>query len=265
MVGDDLVSALLAVDGVAAAAVEPQDGGPGTLRLELVPGSDEVAVAGAVNRLLRARFGLAVDADRVQVVEHSTAPHSAIEHALVEHSVLDRGTSAVVTEAAPAPPAAVKRPRVQVGRAGRLAIAQVQVLADAAGVAVTVRLARDESSYAGEALGAATPEGTQWAVAEATLGAVSQVVAGAARFDVDHVELARLGDEPTAVVLVTMLSGRGAQRLTGASVVRDDERRAVVRAVLAAVNRRVEALLADHDDDPDPAAPAARPAVAEES
>ena len=64
----DLVSALLGVPGVAAAAVEPTAGGPGTLRLQLAPGADEVGVAGAVNRMLRSRFGLAVDADRVRVL-----------------------------------------------------------------------------------------------------------------------------------------------------------------------------------------------------
>jgi hypothetical protein len=64
----DLVSALLGVPGVAAAAVEPAASGPGTLRLQLAPGADEVGVAGAVNRLLRSRFGLAVDADRVRVL-----------------------------------------------------------------------------------------------------------------------------------------------------------------------------------------------------
>ena len=36
----DLVSALLGVPGVAAAAVEPTVEGPGTLRLQLVPGAD---------------------------------------------------------------------------------------------------------------------------------------------------------------------------------------------------------------------------------
>jgi len=65
----DLVTALLGVPGVAAAAVEPHGSGPGTLRLQLASGADEVDVAGAVNRLLRSQFGLAVDADRVRVLD----------------------------------------------------------------------------------------------------------------------------------------------------------------------------------------------------
>jgi hypothetical protein len=41
-----------------------------------------------------------------------------------------------------------------------------------------------------------------------------------------------------------MLTDRATQRLSGASVVREDVRQAVIRAVLAAVNRRVEPMLA---------------------
>ena len=64
------------------------------------------------------------------------------------------------------------------------------------------------------------------------------------RFFVEHVELAATGDERTALVVLSMLTDRATQRLSGASVVREDVRQAVIRAVLAAVNRRVEPMLA---------------------
>ena len=68
-----LLDALRAVPGVAAADIEPDEraDGAGTLRLQLSPGADEIAVATSVNRVLREQFGLAVDANRVQVVEES--------------------------------------------------------------------------------------------------------------------------------------------------------------------------------------------------
>jgi hypothetical protein len=40
-----------------------------------------------------------------------------------------------------------------------------------------------------------------------------------------------------------MVSGSGTDRLTGSAVVREDARQAVIRAVLDAVNRRLEPLL----------------------
>ncbi len=65
-----VVTALRAVSGVADAEILPDpEGGPGTLRLQLKPGADEVSVARTVNRLLGEQFGLGVDSGRVQVVE----------------------------------------------------------------------------------------------------------------------------------------------------------------------------------------------------
>ena len=96
----------------------------------------------------------------------------------------------------------------------------------------------------GEAEGAATALALNRTVAEATLRAVESVVGQDVRFFVEHVELAATGDERTALVVVSMLTDRATQRLSGASVVREDVRQAVIRAVLAAVNRRVGPMLA---------------------
>src|SRR5258705_13477960 len=77
---DEIVSALRAVPGVADADVEPDSdgGGLGLLRRGLAPGFDEVQVATSVGRLLRERFGLGVDAERVQLVEDAEAPDEAL-------------------------------------------------------------------------------------------------------------------------------------------------------------------------------------------
>jgi hypothetical protein len=80
-------------------------------------------------------------------------------------------------------------------------------------------------------------------VAIATLHAVETVLDGQARFEVEHVELTRTGSDQTVLVVLEMVTGRSTQRLSGASVVREDVRQAVIRAVLAAVNRRMEPML----------------------
>ena len=113
------------------------------------------------------------------------------------------------------------------------------------GVTVSVGLRSGDRSFDGEAEGAATTSALLRSIATATLRAVEQVVGGAARFDVEHVEIARTGEEQTALVVVSMVTARGNQRLSGASVVRDDTRQAVIRAVLAAVNRRLGPLMGE--------------------
>ncbi|HEX6921127.1 MAG TPA: hypothetical protein VF314_12955 [Actinomycetes bacterium] len=233
----ELVGALLAVEGVADAAVEPDpDGaGPGTLRLQLAPGADEVAVAGAVNRLLRARFGLAVDADRVRVLEESVPAPEAPEAPEAPAPPVE-SASAPADDAPPLPAVRVTRP-------GRVVIERVQMLSVGLGVVATVSLSLDGSIHVGESDGAATPTSVHRTVADATLRAVERFVGGRVRFEVEHVELTSSGEDRTALVVVTMLTDRGSERLSGASVVREDVRQAVIRATLAAINRRLEVLL----------------------
>jgi hypothetical protein len=262
----DLVAALLGVPGVAAAAVEPIGDGPGTLRLQLASGADEVDVAGAVNRLLRSRFGLAVDSDRVRVVEESGIVPAAdvpVEDDTTDgdesdddESQDDAGTPAAGGVLPPAPEPAADagaqsslddhaEPAPRPTGSARLVIDRVQLVSAGLGVTVSVTLRSGERSAVGEAEGAATTSALHRSVAAATLRAVEAVVEHQVRFDVEHVEIAVTGEERTALVVVSMLTERATQRLSGASVVREDVRQAVIRGVLAAVNRRVEPMLTE--------------------
>lgn len=250
----DLVTALLGVPGVAAAAVEPHGAGPGTLRLQLATGADEVDVAGAVNRLLRSQFGLAVDADRVRVLDgggsRDAAPRrtpngiaDAAASEPAQPAEADVAESAVAEGVVQDAPAAVPDPRP--AAAGRLVIERVQLVSAHLGVTVSVTLRSGERLETGESEGAATSGALHRSVAEATLRAVERMVDDEVRFAVEHVEITSTGHERTALVVVSLVAERGTQRLSGASVVRDDARQAVIRGVLAAVNRRVGPMLGE--------------------
>ncbi len=222
-----LLDAVRGVPGVAQVEWEPEadPDNPGALRLLLEAGADEVAVATAVNRLLRDRFGLAVDVDRVRVVEE-TVPAAA--------GPLDTGP--LDTGPAPAPAPSSRQPR--------LTIERLQLVSEGLGVTVTVTLGLQGRQSMGHAAGAASATGVHRAVAEATLEAVAALVGEQVRLEVEHVEVVTNGAERTVVVVAALLTSRGATRLSGSSVVREDVRQAVLRASLAAVNRRVAALLA---------------------
>lgn len=205
----EIVAALRAVPGVAEADVEPDEsgGGLGLLRLGLSPGVDEVQVASKVGRLLRERFGLGVDADQVQLIEDAEN--------------LDVPS--------------------QVGH--RPVISRMQLVSSGLDVSASVSLMFQGHVVRGEATGTATQSGVQRAVASAALHAVEQLIDNRARFELEHVEVTANGRDRTALVSVTMVSGSGADRLTGSAMVREDARQAVIRAVLDAVNRRLEPLL----------------------
>jgi hypothetical protein len=267
-----LVAALLDVAGVSGASIEATGAGPGTLRLQLAAGTDQVIVAGEVNRLLRSKFGLAVDPDRVRVIDETYADggkHSVnAAEGRVDHEDEERKTVAPPRVGFPAVGAYARDavgvatilstdlrvangvnhtavPDVTLARPSRLSIERVQLVSAGLGTAVTVTLALDGRTLDGEAEGAATQTGLLRSVAAATLRAVERITDGTARFEVEHVEIARAGTDQTALVVITMLTGRSTERLSGASVVREDSREAVIRAVLAALNRRMEPLLAD--------------------
>jgi hypothetical protein len=134
-------------------------------------------------------------------------------------------------------------PHIGVTRAGRLVIERVQLVQAGLVTSVAVSLGLDGRSFEGTAEGTSTSGSLLRTVAHATLRAVEQVVGEQARFDVEHVELSHTGEDRTALVVLSMVTGRSTQRLSGASVVREDVRQAVMRAVLAAVNRRLEPII----------------------
>lgn len=264
-----LLDALRAVPGVAAADLEPDERpeGAGTLRLQLAPGADEIAVATSVNRVLREQFGLAVDAGRVQVVEESATPEFPLPEEPVSVAELapeparptltalpgyreqdlpvDLGVGPTVEpEPEPEPDNADLTARlVESSRPPRILIQRMQLVSAGLGVTTSVSLTWLGQSYVGESSAAATPSSVHRSVATATLRAVEEVVGSAARFELEQLEINQLGPDRAVVVVVAMLTRMGSERLTGVSVVREDVRQAVIRATLDALNRRLESLL----------------------
>jgi hypothetical protein len=295
-----LVAALRAVRGVVDADVDPDDaGGLGTLRLDLEPGVDEVAVADQVSRVLRERFGLGVDSDRVELLEvdqeeteEEIAPAPAAsppaaakatppQPAKSEPTPAAAATPPATTPAPSPPPAAAAAPGPRPAPEAPAASTVGTPLADAAwaasvedvaetrsvtmpipkattrpalvkmhlvsagfDVTANVTLAAQGRVAVGQAQGMASPTGVHRAVATATLRAVERLVGSAVRVELEHLEVASMGSERTVVVLLTMLSDRGTEPLTGAAAVRDDVRQACIRATLDALNRRLEVYLA---------------------
>ena len=218
-----IAAALRELPGVSAAVVDADSqGGVDALRLGLAPGVDGLAVAGEASRLVHERFGAVVDADQVRIVDASTLPP-------------------------PLPPAhpqdAPDVALVPAQRGVRPEIVRTDLITTGLEFSATVILSSQARAATGDARGAVTATGMQRAVAQATLRAVERLSRDSARMELEHLEVTQTGGERTVLVALTLVSSRGAERLTGAAVVREDESRAVVRATLDALNRRLETLL----------------------
>ena len=131
----------------------------------------------------------------------------------------------------------------------RVVIENVQVNTFGTEATVEVRLAVGGLTTAGIATGPAVDGYLLRLCAMATAQAVDELLStsdhadGPARCYVEHAASVPFGPMQVAVVVLLLSCGGWVEQLAGSAVVTGDDRHAMVRATLAAVNRRLEALL----------------------
>jgi hypothetical protein len=211
-----LLAAVRTVEGVVDAQVRTSADGDRTLRLDLADGADPEVVASEVARVLDDRLGMLVDPARVVAAAGPQDVRLAVP--------LD----------APAR-------RVLAGR--------VQVVTRGLDATAAVVLHAGDRAATGSATGPAAEPAILRAVATATLRAVDELLGGRARCGLDSAELAAVGPDPLAVVVVTLVTVGHTDRLPGVAMVRGDARQAIMRAVLGALNRRLDGFLSDGGDE----------------
>jgi hypothetical protein len=131
----------------------------------------------------------------------------------------------------------------------RIVIENVQVNTFGTDATVEVRLGVGGQSAAGEASGPAVDGYLLRLCAMATAAAVDQLLSttdhpeGPVRCFVEHAAAVPFGASHVAVAVLLLSWNGWVEQLAGSAVVTGDDRLAMVRATLAAVNRRLEALL----------------------
>jgi hypothetical protein len=126
----------------------------------------------------------------------------------------------------------------------RLKFVGLSVSVVRASAEVKVHLEDRGMLYEGIAAGPSVPRHRLALVAQATLHAIEVFLRAQGLLIFEGVAIHAVGDHQVAVVTVT-LTGDEPETLAGASVIRDDPREGVVRAVLAAVNRPIAWLTAN--------------------
>ncbi|MFC4019689.1 hypothetical protein ACFOW4_17330 [Micromonospora sp. GCM10011542] len=154
------------------------------------------------------------------------------------------GGQVTTTESAPS------RPLDTGGNPGpRVVIDHVQVSTFGLDANVEVRLLAAGESAAGHATGPAVDGYVLRLCAVAAAAAVDELLRGGGgnaergRCFVEHAAVVPFGNCEVATVVVLLVCDGWVEQLAGSALVAGDPRQAVVRATLAAVNRRLEALL----------------------
>ncbi|MEV4706011.1 Daple [Actinoplanes sp. NPDC049316] len=147
----------------------------------------------------------------------------------------------------PAPPRPLLEPGERPGP--RVMIDNVQVNTFGSEATVRVQLIVGGQAAVGEATGPAVDGYLLRLCAMATATAVDDLLThsdhadGPAKCFVEHAAAVPFGSIQVAVVVVLLATDGWVEQLAGSAVVTGDDRHAMVRATLAAVNRRLEALL----------------------
>jgi hypothetical protein len=142
----------------------------------------------------------------------------------------------------------VRRP-VRPGTAPRVILDQVQVSTLGLDATVEVRLTNSGAPAIGVASGPAVDGYVLRLSAVAASSAIDQLLSTVDMWEqpgrcfVEHAAVVPFGSCEVAVVVVLLVCGGFVEQLAGSALVSGDPRQAVVRATLAAVNRRLDALL----------------------
>ncbi len=261
----------------------PTGGGVHTLRLDLADGADGAQVSRLVARLLKQRMGLAAEPRRsaeprrapvVSPAPNTGQPHrdpgampvagtapspripvptSAAEQLggpVASNATDDRTRRRPVPAARGRDIESTEPHRVIRSAAGpRVVIDQVQVSTLGLDATVEVRLTSGGTPAIGVASGPAVDGYVLRLAAVAATAALDQLLATVDSWEqpgrcfVEHAAVVPFGSIDVAVVVVLLVCGSSAEQLTGSALVAGDPRQAVVRATLAAMNRRLDTLL----------------------
>lgn len=252
--GFDIAAVLAAarvVPGVREAILRPSPGGVHTLRLELADDADPASVSRHVARLLNETMGLAAEPHGASMGQPTEAAEAAEAVARrrpvsgVRRSDPPRPAYAAVASYQQAEP---PRPLPGAPTGPRVVIDQVEVGTQGMDALVEVRLTADGRQACGVASGPAFDGYVLRLAAVAAANAVDELLVehdsqSRGRCFIEHATVVPLGSCEVAVVVLLLVVGGWVEQLAGSAVVASDPRQAVVRATLAAINRRLEALL----------------------
>jgi hypothetical protein len=203
-----------------------------TLRIEFADGVDESEVTRSVVRLLRTKLGLAAQPSNDESTVDS--PY--------------RGSASAGTRMARTSPQVVggrALPRPSGVDTRRLVVDNVTVTRLGAEATVEVRLRGPGvgGTAVGEGRGPGVDAYLSRIAATAAANAIDKALMSRGKVFVEHVSVVPFGVVEVAVVVLLLAYEGETEQLAGSAIVGDDPQRAVVRATLAALNRRLESLL----------------------
>ena len=211
---EDLEHALGQVAEIKAARiVTSQSGAIEEIHVLALPTKTAKQLVRDIESTLMASFGINVDHKKISVAQLGRAVADEMAKSTAEEPAAD----------------AMMRPKI------------VSINASVTGLSAgaTVTLEIGGNRYVGSADGPASQSGRLRMLALAALDALEQWSGEMVNFALEDVTVVQLGHEKVAVACIVLVTDFGEQTFTGSSLVRQNEKDAIVRATLDALNRRI--------------------------
>lgn len=136
----------------------------------------------------------------------------------------------------------VQLPEADLSQGDRPVIVDVAERLDGSHTRIAVTLSWQGDNLVGEVGGAAGNTSRNRLIAEATIAALRQALQETSAFGVSSVDITTLGGQRLAIAQVVIVTDSAEQLMVGSALADGDASRAVVRAVLDALNRRIPEL-----------------------
>jgi len=105
-----------------------------------------------------------------------------------------------------------------------------------------VTLKIGEALFQGATAGPGATNNKMRLIVHATVNAIEDFLQGTCSFAVEDVAIIALGRQEAAIVSLSLVTPDGEEALIGSSFIKQDEREAIVKATLGAINRRLSIL-----------------------
>lgn len=211
---EDLEDALGQVAEIKAARVVTSPSGSiEEIHVLALPTKTAKQLVRDIESTLMASFGINVDHKKISVAQLGRAVADEVAKPTAEEPAAD----------------VMMRPKI------------VSINASVTGLSAgaTVTLEISGNKYVGSADGPASQSGRLRMLALAALDALEQWSGEMVNFALEDVAVVQLGHEKVAVACIVLVTNFGEQTFTGSSLVRQNEKDAIVRATLDALNRRI--------------------------
>jgi len=121
----------------------------------------------------------------------------------------------------------------------RLKFSDIKVGAIGNQFEVCVKLESNGKIYEGKISGKNWDENQEYLVAKAALEGISSYLEGSIFFQIDEIKKIRLDSKDIVIVSINLINSKRKESLVGSMVIRDDFNKALVKAILKAINRRI--------------------------